>query len=393
MTERYLGENNPKLGFGFMRVPVIPQKGANWTKGTMEYDYETVKQMVDYFMENGFNTFHTAWAYENNEAFLKKVLIDRYPRDSYIIVDNLPVHIIKDARMVEPLFYEMLEHLGVDRIDYVLFHMMRLTTSEMCEKTGAWDFIKRMRDEGKVGHIGFSFHDSAENLDKILTAHPEVEVVQLQINYADWDTISPDSRGCYEVAWKKHHKPFFVMEPVKGGILSADVPAISDVFGKLGNETNASWAVRWVQQLDGLITMFSGMTTMEQMADNVKTVKDRRPLTAAELDAYAQVVENLKKSTAYQCTHCRYCVPLCPMHISCCDMVDCVNDADTYHLIGKGKHHYDFMTGPEKNFTKPAACIRCGNCESHCPQHLPLIRIMARCAEIYDDPNLTVDQA
>ena len=393
MAERYLGESNPKLGFGYMRVPIIPQKGANWTQGNLEYDYDTVCKMVDYFMENGFNTFHTAWAYEKNEEFLKKTLVDRYPRDSYIIVDNLPVHIIEDAKMVEPLFYEMLEHLGVEYIDYLLFHMMRLNTSERCEHTGAWDFVKKMKAEGKVKHIGFSFHDSPENLDKILTAHPEVDVVQLQINYADWETISPNSKGCYEVGWLKHKKPFFVMEPVKGGILSADVPAITDVFSKINDDTNAAWAVRWVLQLDGLISLFSGMTTMEQMVDNVKTVKENKPLTEEEKAAYVQVVDNLKKNTAYQCTHCRYCVPLCPMHISCCDMIDCVNDADTYKLLGKGKHHYDFMTGPEKKFGKPATCIQCGACEGHCPQHLPIIKIMARCAEIYDDPNLVVDQA
>lgn len=393
MSDRYLGETNPKLGFGYMRVPVVPKKGANWTKGNMEYDYDTVCKMVDHFIASGFNTFHTAWAYEGSERFLKETVLDRYPREKIIIVDNLPVHIITDPRQVEPKFYEMLDHLQTDYIDYLLFHMLRLHNSEMCEKTGAWDFVRKMKAEGKIRHIGFSFHDSAENLDKILTAHPEVDVVQLQINYADWDTISPDSRGCYEVAWKKHRKPFFVMEPVKGGILGADTPAISDVFRKINNNSNASWALRWVLQLEGLISVFSGMTTMEQMIDNCNTVNNNRPLTEEEKAAYDEVIENLRKNTAYQCTHCRYCVPLCPMHISCCDMIDCVNDADTYGLIGKGKHHYDFMTGPEKNFGKPATCIQCGRCEGHCPQHLPIIQIMKRCAEIYDDPDLVVSQA
>jgi predicted aldo/keto reductase-like oxidoreductase len=275
MSDRYLGESTPKLGFGYMRVPIKPKKGSNWTEGNLDFDYDKTCEMTDYFMKNGFNTYHTAWAYENNEEFLRETLVKRYPRDSFQIADNLPVHIISDPEQVEPMFKQSLERLGVDYIDFFLLHMLRLPLSEMCEKTGVWKFMSDMKAAGKVKHIGFSFHDSPDNLDKILTAHPEVEFVQLQINYADWDAFA---RANYEIAWKKHHKPVMIMEPVKGGILASDIPAISDVFKKIHPDaSNASWALRWVLQLDGLITVFSGMSSFEQMEDNVRTAKISSP--------------------------------------------------------------------------------------------------------------------
>ena len=394
MAERYIGENTPKLGFGFMRVPIKPKKGSNWTEGTLDFDYEKTCEMVDYFMANGFNTYHTAWAYEGNEEFLRETVVKRYPRDSFEIVDNLPVHVIDDPAMVAPTFQESLEHLGVDCIDYLLLHMLNQRLSERCEKTGVWDFVSKMKAEGKVKHIGFSFHDTPEQLDAVLTNHPEVDVVQLQINYADWETEMPAARRCYEIAWLKHKKPFFIMEPVKGGILGADVDVMREVFEKINpGDSNARWALRFVLGLDGLISAFSGMSSMDQMIDNVETAKNYKPLSDEEKKALDEVTEKLKKVEAYQCTHCRYCIPLCPMEISCCDMIDCVNDAVTYKLIGKAKHHYDFITGHEIGRGKPGTCVECGACEGHCPQHLPISKIMLQAHELFEDPDLVVDQA
>jgi predicted aldo/keto reductase-like oxidoreductase len=393
MAEKYLGESLPKLGFGFMRVPIIPKKGTDWTTGTVEFDEKKIIEMVDYYMESGYNVFHTAWAYEGNEACLGRTLVARYPRDKFVIVDNLPVHVIDDPAQVVPMFEETLKNLQTDYVDYLFLHMLNPFLSERCEKTGVWDFIKRMKEEGKAKHIGFSFHSTAKDLDDILTKHPEVEAVQLQINYFDWISDTPDGKGCYDVAWGKHHKSIFVMEPVKGGILGADVPAMNDVFKKIHPEdSNASWAIRWILQLEGLATAFSGMSSLEQVKDNVRVANEKRPLTEVELKAYDEVIANLKKNEAYPCTHCRYCIPLCPMHISCCDMIDCVNDWVTYKLMGKAKHHYDFITGHEIGAGKPATCVECGACEGHCPQHLPIMKIMKEAAEIFDDPDLVVDQ-
>jgi predicted aldo/keto reductase-like oxidoreductase len=382
MAERYLGESTCKLGFGFMRVPMKDGK----------MDYEQTCQMVDKFQEAGGTLYHTAWAYEGNEEFLGETLVKRYPRESFQIADNLPVHVIRDFNQIEPMFQESLDRLGVDYIDYFLLHMLRLQLSDICEETGAWKFISDMKAAGKVKHIGFSFHDAPQQLDTILTRHPEVDFVQLQINYADWDTEMPNSKECYEIAWKKHKKPVMIMEPVKGGILAADVPAFNEPFQKVHPDwSNSSWALRYVLGLDGLISAFSGMSSLAQMEDNLKTLKDFKPLNEVEMAAIQQATENLRSIERYECTSCRYCVPLCPQKIRINDMIDCINDVVTFNQPGKGKHHYDFITGHEIKGGKPGTCIECGECEDHCPQHLPIIELMHKAQDMFED--MVIDQA
>ena len=379
MAERFIGESIGKLGFGFMRVPL--KDG--------EFDYDQTCKMVDRFQESGYSLYHTAWAYEGDEEFLGETVVKRYPRDQFQIADNLPVHVISDPTQVEPMFKQSLERLGVDYIDFFLLHMLRLPLSELCEQTGAWQFLSDMKAAGKIKHIGFSFHDSPANLDAILTKHPETDFVQLQINYADWGDFA---KACYDVAWVKHKKPIMIMEPVKGGILASDIPAISDEFKKLNpNASNASWAMRFVLGLEGLITAFSGMSSLEQMEDNITTTKNYKPFSPEEEAAVWKVAENLKTAAGYQCTSCRYCVPLCPAKIRINDMIQCINDVDTFNQPGKGKHHYDFITGHEIKGGKPGDCVECGECEGHCPQHLPIIELMKKADDMFE--NMVIDQA
>ena len=382
------------LGFGFMRVPIIPKKGANWTKGNLDYNYDVTCEMVDYFMAHGFNTFHTAWAYPNNEAFFRDVVVKRYPRDSFVLVDNFPQHICSSEKQVTPYFEDMFEHCGVGFIDYVFLHALSARGNERCEKLGVWDKAIELKNAGRIGHIGFSWHDSAENLDLVLSRHPEVSAVQIQANYADWEGRGGVKALC-EVL-DKYEVEVFVMEPVKGGLLASNLPGLGDIFKPINPDVSvASWALRFALGLPHVKCVFSGMNTMDQMRDNVKTALEWKPFTAEEEEALAKARVYIKESAGYQCTGCHYCEKRCPKAIPVCTMVSAVNDAVTFHLLGRGKHNYDFATSKEEHpgTGDPSECVKCGACEQMCPQHLPLISIVAKAYEIYGTGELALEQA
>ena len=297
MSENYLGCNIPKLGFGLMR---LPQKDG-------VIDVEQVKKMADHFFACGFTYVDTAYVYGGgaSELAAKEAIVERFPRESFQLADKLPVIDIKKEEDMEAFVQTSLERTGAGYFDFYLLHALNASKLEICDKFNAWDYMVQLKNRGIAKHIGFSFHDKAEVLDKILTDHPEMEFVQLQINYADWDSENVQSRKCYEVA-RKHGKPVTIMEPVKGGNLVTMTPEIQEIYKKANpNASVASWAVRYAASKEGLITVLSGMSNLEQMMDNTSYMKDFKPLNAEEEQTVAKVVDILNSIPTIPCTACR----------------------------------------------------------------------------------------
>lgn len=365
-----VGENIKKLGFGLMRLPM--KDGA--------IDIELIKEMVDEFEGHGFSYYDTSPVYGGglSEATFKTAVSDRYPRDKFHIATKLPMWTINSPEEVEPKFEASLKALGVDYVDFYLIHGLSTVVSDRfpnsyldkADRFGVWDFLKKIKADGRAKHIGFSYHSSAEDLDAILTAHPEVEFVQLQINYVDWEDSVIQSRACYEVA-RRHGVGVTVMEPCKGGTLvevRSDVRAIMESANP--NASLASWAIRFAASNDGIITVLSGMGNMEQMCDNVSYMDNFKPLDDGEREVLAKVVDKLADVDTIRCTGCRYCTDGCPMSIRIPDIFSMYNNEVIYEGKGDGRRRF---ANHIKTNTDPAECIECGQCEAACPQHLPII--------------------
>ena len=291
-----------KLGFGLMRLPSLDDSDPS------KIDIELVKRMVDTFIERGFTYFDTAWMYcgFQSENAAKVALVDRYPRDSYTLATKLHSGFIKTKDDRDKVFKEQLEKTGVDFFDYYLIHDVNHHSHDTYTKLDCYGWIQEKKEQGLVKHIGFSFHDDAEFLDKILTENPFFEFVQLQINYLDWESIGVQSRKCYEVACK-HNKPVIVMEPVKGGTLAKVPEEVEKLFKEYAPDMSIpSWAIRFVASLDNVKMVLSGMSTMEQVEDNLKTFKDFQPLSVKEEVIIAKVKNAIKERTNNGCTGCRY---------------------------------------------------------------------------------------
>ncbi len=369
MADRYLGESIKKLGFGLMRLPMLGE----------EIDIEQVKKMADTFMSKGFTYFDTAYVYigGKSEVALKEAVVDRYPRDSFQCATKLPLWDLMGAAEMESTFQESLDRAGLKYYDFYLLHAMDHTKVKKADEIDAWGFMKRIKEEGRAKHIGFSFHDSAEVLEGILASHPEMEFVQLQINYADWEDDNVQSRKCYEVA-RKYNVPVIIMEPVKGGSLATMPEEIQKLYREANPELSVpSWAVRYAASLDGVITVLSGMSNEEQLNDNVSYMENFQPLSDAERETVQKAVEILNTLPTIPCTGCKYCVDGCPQKINIPGIFEAMNEYILYNNLERAKHSYENAV---KEGGKASDCIQCGACEAHCPQYIGIIETLEKAA-------------
>ena len=357
----------PKLGFGLMRLP--QKDGA--------VDIEHLNRMVDAYMEAGLNYFDTAYVYHdgNSEKAIKEALVKRYPRDRFMLATKLPAWCLKTPEDRDRIFNEQRERCGVDYFDFYLLHSIEDGgNGETYERLDCFNWGLQKKAEGKIRHFGFSFHGSPAYLIKVLDAHPEIEFVQIQLNYADWKNPVVRSGELYEILHARGI-PMVIMEPVKGGTLAKLTPELEAMYRAARPEASvASWALRFVGSLPGVMTILSGMSSAEQMADNIGTFTRFEPLTDAEKDLVGKVREIMLNVPQISCTACRYCTSGCPMHISIPDVFRAVNTMTLYGDVFRPKAFYGGIIG--QGYGRASDCIGCGQCESVCPQHLPIIDLM-----------------
>lgn len=370
----FLGEDIKKLGFGLMRLPMV----------NGEVDEEQVKQMVDLFLAAGGTYFDTAYGYLDgkSEKAVKTCLVDRYPRDSFQLATKLPAWDAKNPQEAKQMVYTSLERTGAGYFDFYLLHNVGAERTQIFEDYHMWEYAKELKEKGLVRHIGFSMHDTADQLDAVLSRHPEAEFVQLQINYADWENAVIQSRACYETA-RRHNKPIIIMEPVKGGLLASLPEEIARIFEEAApaaRPSQASWALRYAASLPGVITVLSGMSDLAQMQDNLSFMTDFIPLSEEERETVAKVACALEKMEQIPCTSCKYCVNGCPMKIPIPEVFYQVNQYLKFRNLPRAKRDYLYAV---KNGGAAETCVACGQCESVCPQKLPIIEELKRVAELF----------
>ena len=360
-----------KLGFGYMRLP--PKGDA--------FDIEQIKKMADKFIESGGTYFDAAFLYSGAEDALRESVIERYPRDKIHIATKLALHFVEDPTQYKTQFTTSLERLGTDYIDFYLLHGISDERSKMAEEIGVWDFLSQLKSEGRIRHLGFSSHASPEGLDEILSRHPEAEFVQLQINYIDWENEKVQSRRVYEVA-RKYDMPIVVMEPIKGGLLAGDTSPTAQLLKSANpNASVASWALRFAAQLDGVFVTLSGMSTYEQLLDNVATFSDLKPLSAEERATLDKAIELFNAVPRVACTSCRYCVEGCPSKIPIPMMIDMFNSYLVYRTVANLGEGYRMWT---RNGGKACDCTACRACEDVCPQKLEIVDTLAQVSALFD---------
>jgi predicted aldo/keto reductase-like oxidoreductase len=371
-----------KLGFGLMRLPVTDGNYQN-------VNQEMATEMIDRFLEQGFTYFDTAYVYHrgNSEAMVKNALSLRHDRASFTIADKMPVWLVTGTADYQRYFDEQLDRCGVEYFDYYLLHALSAKAYEDTVKYGGFRFLEKMKSQGKIRHAGFSFHDKADVLDKILAEQPEVDFVQLQINYLDWNNNAIESGKCYETA-TKHGKPVIVMEPVKGGVL-ANVPPKADKFFRdfNANMSAASWAIRFAASLPNTQVVLSGMSTPGQLIDNTGYMQDFTPLRDEEKHIIEKVSGIIQGSIAIPCTACRYCVSGtegsqgCPKNIPIPECFALYNDQK---LFGSVPHHAVYYTNLIQKHGKASDCIACKRCEKHCPQHIAIAEQLKEVAKTFE---------
>lgn len=368
-----------RFGFGLMRLPLLDPSDDS------SIDLELTKQMIDTFLDHGFTYFDTAWMYcgFHSENAVKEVLTSRHPRESYTLTTKLHAAFIKTPEDRDRIFNQQLEKTGVDYFDYYLLHDVGVDHYELYKKYDCFTWIREKKEQGLIRHMGFSFHDTADVLDRVLTEHPEMEFVQLQINYLDWDSEGIQSRLCYEVA-RKHGKPVIVMEPVKGGTLAKVPDSVEKLFKKYHPEMSVpSWALRFVASLDQVDMILSGMSDMEQLQDNISFMEDPKPLDDAEKQVIRDALQILNGQITVPCTGCSYCTEGCPKKIAIPKYFALYN-ADMQEIKDKDwtpqGEYYDRLT---QTFGKAGDCVACGQCENACPQHLPIIQYLKDVASYF----------
>ncbi len=360
------------FGFGCMRLPMIGE----------EVNHEEFSRMVDAFMEHGFNYFDTAHGYLSgkSETALRECLVKRHPRESYVLTNKLSGGFFNNEADILPLFHEQLKCCGVEYFDFYLMHAQSNKNFGKFKECRAYETALELKNQGLIRHLGISFHDKAVVLDSILTEYPQIEVVQLQFNYADYDDAAVESRKCYEVC-RKHGKPVIVMEPVKGGKLVQLPDEAQKILDDLHSGSSASYAIRFAAGFEGIIMVLSGMGNMEMVMDNCSYMQNFVPLNSAEIEAIGKVRAILKDLDLIACTACRYCVDGCPQQIAIPDLFACANSRKLWNDWNSVYYYEDIHT---QEGTRASDCIECGQCEDICPQNLPIRQLLKAVAEEFE---------
>jgi len=365
MAEQYFGMDTGKLGYGNMRLPRIDGK----------LDYDTIHKMIDAFMDAGYSYFDTCYVYEASEKALGETLVKRYPRERYVINTKLSLLSIKNADEMQERFETSLKRLGLEYVDFYFLHALTESSLKKADELDAWGFLHKLKEKGHAKHIGFSFHDKPNVLDDTLKKHPETELVLIQLNYLDWDNPMTQSRKLYETA-RKYNVPISVMEPCKGGWLSSEISE-SGKFLKAANPNAsvASWAFRYLADLDGIMTILSGMGSLSEVEDNIRTFNDFKPLSEEERKLVQRAVDIINATPTIPCTDCCYCVPHCPEKIFIPEALKIYNNHLTHNDLASLKHLL-YMMGLIG--AVPKDCVKCGACEKVCPQKIEIIDVMEK---------------
>ncbi len=361
-----------KLGFGLMRLP---------KKGIIT-DIKETSEMVDMFLEAGGTYFDTAFVYPGSEDATRKALVDRYPRESFTLATKLNASIAVTRKAAVSQLETSLKRTNAGYFDYYLLHSLMEKNSGRYDKFELWDFVKEEKKAGRIKNYGFSFHGGPELLDELLTKHPDVDFVQLQINYCDWESPKVRSRENYEVA-RRHNKQIVIMEPVKGGSLANPPKEVKEIFDKANPAASyASWAIRFAASLDGILSVLSGMSNVAQMRDNLSFMKDFSPLNEEERNIIRNAQKTFNDVRSIPCTACRYCTEGCPAGIPIPLIFAARNEQLIFGRIESGKKNYELAV---KEGGRAGSCIACGQCERACPQHIEIIKELKACSEVLDN--------
>ncbi len=368
MSELFQAKS-PNLGFGNMRMPTLPDGSP---------DVDTVFRMVDTFMSHGYSYFDTAYIYPGSEEMLRRALVERYPRGSYQITTKLFLGGCPAPEDMRKQFDASLARLGLEQVDMYFLHGLSGDSIRKAREFRAFDFLRSLRDQGLTKHIGFSFHGTPEQLDELLCENPDTELVQLQLNYLDWESEKVQSRRCYETA-RRRGVPISVMEPCKGGLLAGtENEAMQMLLDAEPDASVASWAFRYIAGLEGIHVILSGMSTAEQVEDNARTFENFRPLTDGERALIDRAVERINAVPGVPCTSCRYCSNDCPQHINIPFFMNQYNALLRFNNLEIARHTYYMATRTQ---AKASACIGCGGCEERCPQHIEITKYLREIAE------------
>lgn len=366
-----------KLGFGMMRLPLM--EGGTWK----DIDREKTREMIDAYLAAGFTYFDTAYIYHggSSEKVFGDLIADRYPRESYTITDKMPVWLIKEQSDYDKIFEKQLQRTRAGYFDYYFLHAIGSQSIPDLDRFDGFGYLQKKKKEGLIKHAGFSFHGNAETLERLLREHPETELVQLQLNYADWDSASVEARKCYELC-EKYGKAVSVMEPVKGGSLAKVPVEIEKIFKNANPEASTvSWALRFAGSPKNVMVVLSGMSNPEQLKENMAIFDDFKPLSEAEQATVKEAADAYEKMIAIPCTACHYCTDGCPMHIAIPEYFSNYNTMKLYGYEPSMQNMYDSLA---KDYGKASECIGCGQCEEHCPQHLAIIENLKKVAETFE---------